>query len=69
MKKGMRNGNMILTGNIKDEYANHQKAAVYVVSDYLSEQFEPIDTDNLGFSINLFDSYLILLLFLLAYIL
>ena len=36
-----------LPGNILEKYADHQKAAVYVVSDYFSEYFEPsITTDS-----------------------
>ena len=66
LKKGLRNGNMLLTGDIKDEYANHQKAAVYVVSDYLSEQYEPTDASE--FSINISNSYFILLGILLIYL-
>ena len=40
-KDGFRESsfNCILPGDIKPEYKDHQKAAVYVVSDYLSENF------------------------------
>ena len=43
-KKGIRNGffSCLLTGDIKEQYIQQQKAAVYVVSDYLFENYEII---------------------------
>ena len=43
-KKGIRNGFLgcLLAGDIKEQYIQHQKAAVYVVSDYLFENYEII---------------------------
>ncbi len=43
-KKGIRNGflSCLLAGDIKEQYIQQQKAAVYVVSDYLYENYEII---------------------------
>ena len=43
-KKGIRNGflSCLLAGDIKEQYIPQQKAAVYVVSDYLFENYEII---------------------------
>ena len=39
----IRSGSLscLLPGDTKSQYIDHQKAAVYVVSDYLSEKYEP----------------------------
>ena len=42
-KDGIRSGvlNCLIPGEINSQYIDHQKAAVNVVSDYLSEKYEP----------------------------
>lgn len=44
-KNGFRSSTLscVLPGDIKSEYKEHQKAAVYVVSDYLSENYKEPD--------------------------
>ena len=51
-KDGIREGtlNCILPGEIKEQYIEHQKAAVYTFSNYLSEKY---DEKNSGFYMKL----------------
>ncbi len=44
---GLRNPGILgcySPGNLKEQYKNNQKAAVYVVSDYFSENYKPSKT-------------------------
>ena len=68
-KYEIREGSYIFPGEVKPQYVNHQKAAVYVFADYLAERYDPPKNKNSGFSLSLFKSYLISLLALLLFIL
>ena len=59
-KDGIRKGYLscYITGKLKSEYSEHQKAAVYAVSDYLSENYNEEDNSH---SLTLNIIYLILL--------
>ena len=49
-KYGMRNGgllNCLSPSDLKPEYTEHQKAAVFVVSDYLAKNYNYDDTSNI----------------------
>ena len=58
----------VLPGSIKSQYANHQKAAVYVVSDYLADNYEKKEKDRPNNSA-LLKLPLILLIFIIGLIL
>ena len=47
-KDGIRDGSFscLIPGKIKAQYVEHQKAAVYVVSDYLAENYDTKNNEN-----------------------
>ena len=47
-KNGIRNGALscLITSDVKPQYVEHQKAAIYVVSDYLAENYNEVMTQN-----------------------